>query len=195
MKINGILFTPVWFLFTIICASALQEIVIFNANIYKNDLITVHKINITDGVVNVEEDGDGEYYIILSSEEKEVFKTSFNLEFRTYADGTSDDGKVGKEVELDYINLYLRLPYFSEANSIRLYRNDNLLYESNLPQNEICGNNICEQNENADNCYSDCLKQNTSLKYVFIISGIITGIVIIWFIKHTEIRHEKRSAE
>ncbi|MBS3052254.1 MAG: hypothetical protein J4428_02710 [Candidatus Aenigmarchaeota archaeon] len=174
--------------------SAFQEVIVIDLDLYRNNSIVLNELKIISGIPDTEANDEGNYHITLLSEEKnEVFKTNFDLEFTATEEEQTENEMT--EMILDKINLYFRLPYYSEANAIQIYHNEELLFEKKLPIKEICGNKICEQNENADNCYSDCSKQSASLKYVFIILGVITGIVIIWFVKRTEIKHEKKSAE
>lgn len=60
-------------------------------------------------------------------------------------------------IQIDNFEYPIILPYYSNADKLEIYENQQIIAETSLTAfQQTCGNNICENSENALNCKSDC---------------------------------------
>ncbi len=169
-----------------------DKVFVLFMNIHNDDRVEFINFEVISGTPNIEPLESGTHPIkIISFDNKVVFESALQINFKTFRETIDENGTMsGEEVELESVEKYLRLPYFADAKSIELYHGDNLIYTLNVADYLCNKNNVCEENENAQNCPSDCRttttippggKDNT----VLLIAGIlliILGIVIAYFL-------------
>lgn len=116
------------------------------------------------GVLEFEEelvymDGEGNYSIVLiSKENKEILDYNFDINFLLHLDifDMETGGLKGIIVDTECKEIYLKLPYIRDINSLKVLHLNSTIYEL-----DFCNyNGICEKNnktnENHDLCPSDC---------------------------------------
>ncbi|MEM0480638.1 MAG: hypothetical protein QXQ14_00395 [Candidatus Aenigmatarchaeota archaeon] len=131
-------------------------------DVCKNNSIIVKEYGVEEREI-VYHEGSGNYFIILLSTNNNIlFTYRFDVSFVTHGEEIDPiTGEIkSREVNLECVEEYFRLPYFENLNKIRISYLEQLLYEM-----EICNyNNICERNlgENEINC-KDCSKGLTCI--------------------------------
>jgi hypothetical protein len=165
-----------------------------------------------------EESLGGNYSIIFTSvDEKTLLKYGFDVRFIIHS--MEIDPKTGeiKErwVKRECVEMYFRFPFFENTSKIKVLHFDTPIYEmeicnydkiceknrgettSNCPDclpKPICGNKICEEWENQENCCLDCgcphgykclenkcIKTTSPLIYFILIGVVIILLTIIIF--------------
>ncbi|MBI2651987.1 hypothetical protein HYX00_00855, partial [Candidatus Woesearchaeota archaeon] len=160
----------------------------------------------------------GEYKArILSFKGDVLFETAFNVNLEPFYSMPLSKETVKPPQKLTKTTFDLVLPYYANAKSIQILKNNNLLLEIDLskfstcnenkvcdgsesleacPGDCTCGNNVCDANENYMICSSDCPpKQNGSAisKNLFLYFGIgfIILVIIVLFLKRGSLGKSK----
>jgi|SRR3989338_2564743 len=152
----------------------------------------------------------GEYTArIISFKEEVLFESAFNVNLEPYYSFPLSKETAKSSRKLTKTTFDLLPPYYVNAKSFQILKNDNMLLEVDLTkfstcnENKICdgseslqscisdctcGNNVCDANENYMVCSSDCAqvqKDSFASKSLFMYFGIgfIIIVLIILFLK------------
>lgn len=134
-----------------------QPILDFFFRVYKNDTVELIKLGIDLGVPF--SNSVGEYKVRIISTNGTLLNESRVDVFFLY-NKVKKDGVLINSSTKEFVDVYLSLPYYSDASSIELYHFDNIIYRKVIPEETLaydCGNKICDPGENTDNCPYDCL--------------------------------------
>lgn len=173
---------------------------VFNARmtISKDDSVTVSSFEVLEGKASsFPEYPDANYLIkIVSFDGRTLFEAPMKIDFvvHPFPEG---------EIELNETERSFRLPFFADAKRIEMYHDGRLIHSLNIAD-YLCNNNsICDANENADNCPSDCRQTTTTtvpqqgssniLMLVVGITLLVIGIVTLYILIRR--RNESREAE
>lgn len=131
-----------------------ERIFVFHADLFRNDKIEINEISLEDGIPTDFMESNGDYKIEVSSKNKVLYSQRVKISFTAYPFGKSP-------VNLTKVNKYWRLPYYEEAEYIRLYYNNNLLESFYIPD-YVCVEDgkcldYCEDLEDVD-----CERKTTS---------------------------------
>jgi len=185
---------------SIFAASPLSYNVLVNFNQGKFNLEEVSLIQTTPMI----QSSEGIYKLrILSFQNKEIFKTSFNLNLE-FSYSPPLKGFQSSEVKRTKTTLDLQLPYYPNAKKVQILKNEEILLEidlekfstcnedkrcdnqetvKNCPTDCTCGNKICERTEDELSCSRDCpIKKRTTfsmITYALVLLGILLIIVFL----------------
>ncbi|MEM5870323.1 MAG: hypothetical protein QXR09_04140 [Candidatus Aenigmatarchaeota archaeon] len=143
-----------------------QRVIKFFFRIYRNDSVELLKLEESLGYIT--STNIGEYEVKIVSKEGEILYESPVDIFFLY-NKTKKEGVLLNYSLKDFVDVYLSLPYFSNARKIELYHFNKLIYEKEVPfeeetiteEAESCGNAVCEEWEDFTNCPIDCFQQTT----------------------------------
>lgn len=128
------------------------SVYLINSVVFNNDTVTLKEINIVQGSISHFPEYDTGYKVKIYSNSQNLFTAYLPV---TFIRTVSPPMPI---TPLNNVELSIRLPYFSNADSIFFYHGENTILKISLQKNSICGNNICETylGENYINCPQDC---------------------------------------
>ncbi len=157
-----------------------QEIFSVLFDIYKDDTVVLKEIKLVElEGVNFNE-GEGKYSFILYSQEEVLYENKRSIKFQVHRDIIDPEtGEMYEEnIEINPQEIYIRLPYYRDAERIELKHSNDLIFSYDICQiNDNCdiskgenpfncpsdcqkpvecGNGICEEGETQGNCCQDC---------------------------------------
>jgi hypothetical protein len=172
---------------------ARQNIYSFLANVYRNDTVILLEFN-----VGFDEPTDfplidvGYKLKVTDYKSNSIFEAFLPIEFKQQI--ITSEGV--KDIILEMVPLYLKIPYFENASRIEIFHNKTLIFAYN-----ICDSNyICEpeKGETPVNCPNDCLPvTTTTLPSIhptfpfYYILAIIAVIAVILFFLLTRIKVQR----
>lgn len=140
---------------------------------------------------------------IISFKNEILFETAFNVNLEAFYSFPLSKETPKAAKKLTKTNLDLLLPYYANAKSIQILKDNKLLLEIDLsrfstcnenkicggaesvescPSDCTCGNNVCDANEDYKICSADCEVESKEIfgLWLYIIIGIIfVGIVFL----------------
>ncbi len=132
---------------------ALENVLIADFTLHKNDTVELLGINTAVGTESLEvSDELLDYKVELLSGNDVLYTKYFEPSFKLIVDGFTNTD----EIVLDKIQLTLKLKYFDEADKINIYHLDKLIFSQDI---SMCNNNNkCEPDfgENLISCQFDC---------------------------------------
>ncbi|MEM5853198.1 MAG: hypothetical protein QXG39_05745 [Candidatus Aenigmatarchaeota archaeon] len=135
-----------------------NKIIVLELLIFQNDTVILKSFIITDGVPDkfFPQEINPSYLLkIISFDGQVVFQENLRISFLAYPTSFSENVS-DTVINLEKVNLYLKLPFFETAEKIQIYHDSKLIFDFKIPW---CNNNgLCEieKNENYINCFNDC---------------------------------------
>lgn len=139
-----------------------QPVFNFFFRIYNNDTVEFVKLEPAIGYISSSEIGD--YKIKTVSTDGRILNESRVDIFFLY-NKVKENGVLVNYSVREFVDVYLSLPYYSEASRLELYHFDKLIYKKDIPKESVsgfCGDNICGPGENPSNCPEDCFSGVTT---------------------------------
>jgi len=168
------------------------SVIYINADVYRNDDVDILELKITDGVVSNLFTTPEDFSIeIIGFDNRLLFEDDLPIGFESIID-TPEGGDV---IELDKVNMRIRIPYFSDAQYIDINHRNALVKRISLSDYVCNRNDVCEQYENIDNCPSDCVPAGKGIDITLLASIvlIIIGIAALYLLhKRKNETHEAR---
>ena len=146
----------------------LQTVYSLQVEIFRNDEVVLKDISSENGFVSSFPTTSRDYSIkVLGKNDKVLFDRDIEVSFVLNLEPI-------KTIQLKSSVVHLRVPYFENAERIKIFHNSKEIFSIDLSE-EVCNNNlICEVGENENNCPGDC-----SVKKEFPISLFILFVVIL----------------
>ena len=150
----------------------------------KDDSVTISSFEVLDGKASsFPEYPDANYLIkIVSFDGRTLFEAPMKIDFvvHPFPEG---------EIELNETERSFRLPFFTDAKRIEMYHDGRLIHSLNVADYLCNKNSRCEENENTENCPTDCKKSDQPkqesnnflliLGIILLVIGIVALYVLI----------------
>lgn len=118
-------------------AGAAQEVISFDASIYRNDTVQTSDIRIMNGSVK-QMIPDGSYAVrLVAGNGSTIYEDTFHLSFTTVY-FRSDGGRGGSHVQRDAEQRRFQLPAIPAADRLIIARGETTIFETNL-EDHLCG--------------------------------------------------------
>lgn len=138
---------------SVVFAQEIEKIFVFYTVVYKDDRVEFVDFNATKGIPDTFYEYPSDYNLKIISVKNEIlFQTPLQISFIAYPQIEDQPGVV----ELNEVTLYLRLPYFPDADRIELYHNNILIFDFDVKEYICQRDGICSEYENYLNCPLDC---------------------------------------
>lgn len=181
----GTIFSITFFLLITVSYASSRIFVLF-ATIYRNNTVILHDFSISEGTPYSFPGFQANYTIkIISVENDILFRAPIEISFIAYPETLPEYPGV---IELNETTIYLRLPYFPDADRIEMYYRNSLIFQHKILRKPICGDDFCdlEFGENYENCSEDCPPSPpTAIPiYIYLIIVLVfISLVIVFLIK------------
>lgn len=160
----------------------LQKVFVLELN-YNKGMIKENSLYVTPIFYNEEKDQpvDGYLLNLISNQDKELFRLNFYFPLEVY--------DIPGKFFLDQVNITLYVPYTKEAKNIEIFNpNGEQMLNINIERfvKNVCGDLICDIEENYEKCSMDCPKpiekqEFFSMKTVYsFILLMVLAIVLIY---------------
>ena len=160
-------------LLLVTAVSASQLIYVLNLDVYSNDTVTLKSLNRSVGLTSQFLDSEAPYKVKMFSGSRELFSGNLYISFTVITDPPILD------LQLEKNPLELRVPYFPEADMLKIYHNGKEIFFVRLKL-EACNNNgFCDVGEDTVNCPADCPKKSKSLLLISIIFLVVLILVAV----------------
>ena len=166
--------------------SAQSNVIYINADIYRDDRIDVFEVKTIQGTQSNLFGTPEEFSIkIIGFDGQLLFEDELPVSFETIIDVPEDGGDI---TQLDKVNIRIRIPHFSNAQYVDIYHRNDRIKRISLAEYLCNNNNVCDANENAQNCPDDCKpkdserKDNNFIPLIIGISLLIAGIFALYFL-------------
>ncbi len=163
-----------------------HQVFTMDATIFKNDTVTVHELETTNGSVKTFAP-EGAYNISLFDDGEHLYSDSFALTFTTIYFERGDGMTDGARTTTDRERRIFRLPYEPEATEIRITKSGERIFEVSL-EDRFCGADgscpsYCRQGDRWQDD-PDCEQPSDtgddgSVSYVSLLAGIILFVLAV----------------
>lgn len=183
----------------VVFAQEVEKVFALYIIVYKNNTVEFKDFGISQGASSIFKDIPSDYTLkIISLEEKILFEKPLPISFIAYVHGFPEDIEVpdGGVIELNESVVYLKLPYFPDADRVELYYRDEIIFSLDIKKYICQPDGVCSGDENELNCPQDCKKISGgrfSFKYVIIILLVIIVVLAVFFLKSRQEQPQESS--
>ena len=178
MKAKYVLMLIFPLLITSVYANGL--VFIINLDIYANDSVVSNSISVSDGTISHFTPSETPYKIKVFSGSSELFSANFQVSFGMIFDPPRPGTNLEKQ------NVQYRVPYYSDADKIKIYHSGNEIFSIDLKEDFCNENGVCDLGESKYNCEVDCgdevTEKPSKIWILFIIAPIVLVLLFV-FIK------------